>query len=152
MNITNKEGLEKIRRIIDSNPRIEMMSIRLDKAPLSGCPMELQQMDKEGNLWFFTSKKNENFEDIYYHNKIQIIYSDDINNNYMSILGNAKYVTDKGKINELWNSPLFHSWFEDKDDPNLILLNVNMEHAYYWSNKKKKLVSFFKIKESTLTY
>lgn len=108
-------------------------------------------MDKQGSLWLFTSKKNENFVDICYNNKIQIIYSDDKNYNYMSIFGNATHITNKQKIDEIWDSSLLHNWFEDKDDPNLARLNVNMEYAYYWNNKKKKLVSFFKIiKKSNL--
>jgi general stress protein 26 len=144
-----KEGLEKIRNIIDNEPTIVMMATRLDKIPFSVRPMTLQQMDKQGDLWFFTSKKSENFKDILDDNKVQIIYSDDKKHNYLSIFGNATQIVDKQKVHELW-SPILLSWFEDENDPDLALLNINMEQAYYWDSNVNELVSFFEMIKSSI--
>ena len=38
------------------------------------------------------------------------------------------------------------AWFhEGKDDPNLSLIKVAPEHAYYWEPKQNKMVTLFKM-------
>jgi general stress protein 26 len=145
----DKDGLQKMRNLIDA-PKIVMMATRLDKIPFSVCPMTLQQMDDQGDLWFFTSKKSDLFGDIDFDNRVQILYSDEGKQKYISIFGNASHIVDEQKVKELWN-PMMNNWFEGKDDPDLALVNVNMENAYYWDNQYSKLVSFFKIIKGTMT-
>lgn len=139
----NKEGLRKMRTLIDEQ-KIVMMASQLDKTPFSVCPMTLQQMDEKGDLWFFTSKESGLFKDIEHDNRVQIIYSDEKKQKYLSIFGNATHVIAEQKKDELWNSNLLN-WFEGKDDPNLALLSVNMQNSYYWDNENNELVSFFKM-------
>ncbi|MDD7886592.1 pyridoxamine 5'-phosphate oxidase family protein [Flavivirga sp. 57AJ16] len=146
----NKAGLEKIRSMIGNEPKIVMIATRLEKIPFSVCPMTLQEMDEQGSFWFFVSKESNFFKDIRYDNRIQILYSNPEAQEYMSIFGKATHVIDKKKVHALWNS-LLHSWFEGEDDPNLILLNVQIKHAYYWDNDTSKLVSFFKMLKNAIT-
>ncbi|TYB77091.1 pyridoxamine 5'-phosphate oxidase family protein [Bizionia myxarmorum] len=142
-------GLEKMRALVDA-PKIVMLATQLNKTPFSVCPMTLQEMDTQGDLWFFTSKTSSHFTDIQEDNRVQIIYTDDEKKRYISIYGNATHIVDDQKIDELWN-PMLNTWFEGKDDSNLALLNVNMENAYYWDTQHNKLVSFFKIVEGAIT-
>ncbi|MFB9055827.1 pyridoxamine 5'-phosphate oxidase family protein [Mariniflexile ostreae] len=139
----DKDGLQKMRDLIEV-PKVVMMASRLDKIPFSVCPMTLQSMDAQGDLWFFTSKESGLFKDVDYDNRVQIMCSDEEKQKYISIFGNATHIVDQEKVDELWN-PLMRNWFDGKEDPNLVLLNVNMENAYYWDNQYNKLVSFFKL-------
>ena len=140
-NNTKNEGkLEKIRSLIDE-VKVVMMATRLDKIPFSVCPMTLQEIDKQGDLWFFSSKESSHFDDIEYDNRVQIMYSDEDKQRYMSIYGNATHIVDDQKIDELWN-PMLTNWFEGKDDPDLVLLSVNIKNTYYWDTEENKLVSF----------
>jgi len=139
----NPEGLRQIRTLIDEQKTV-MMASHLDKTPFSVCPMTLQQMDEKGDLWFFASQDSDLFKDIEKDNRVQIIYADDKKQTYISIFGNATHIIANQKKEELWNSNLLN-WFEGKDDPNLALISVNMENAYFWDNENSKLVSFFKI-------
>jgi general stress protein 26 len=143
----SKRGLQKIRTLIDA-PKTIMLATQLHKIPFSICPMTLLQMDDQGDLWFFTSKESEHYSNIAHDNRVQIIYSDEAKQNYISIYGNATHIVDENKITELWN-PMLNNWFEGKDDTNLALLNVNMEYAYYWDSKLNKLVSFFELLENS---
>ncbi|MGY0392846.1 pyridoxamine 5'-phosphate oxidase family protein [Bizionia sp. KMM 8389] len=145
----DKNGLDKMRDLLET-PKTVMLATQLEKIPFSVCPMSLQQMDDQGDLWFFTSKSSSHFADIEKDNRVQIIYSDDSKKRYISIHGNATHIIDANKVDELW-SPVLNTWFNGKGDENLALLNVNMENAYYWDSQQSKLVSFFKIVEGTIT-
>ena len=145
----DKKGLQKIRTLIEEY-KVIMLATRLHKVPFSVCPMTLLQMDDQGDLWFFTSKESEHFTHIAHDNRVQILYTDERKQSYISIFGNASHIVDEKKISELWN-PMLNSWFEGKEDTNLALLNVNMEQAYYWDSKINKLVSFFDVLEENLT-
>jgi general stress protein 26 len=140
-NTKDTEKLEKIRSLIDEE-KVVMMATRLEKIPFSVCPMTLQKIDKQGDLWFFSSKESSHFADIEYDNRVQIMYSDDKKQKYISIYGNATHIVDKQKIDELWN-PSLTKWFEGKDDPNLVLLNLNIINTYYWNTEKNERISFF---------
>ncbi|WP_445735834.1 pyridoxamine 5'-phosphate oxidase family protein [Mariniflexile sp.] len=139
----DKNGVKKLKALIDG-PKVVMMATRLDKIPFSVCPMTLQQVDEQGDIWFFSSKDSSHFEDITFDNRVQIIYLDDDNQIYISIFGNATHVEDDKKTDELW-SPMLNNWYNGKDDPNLVLLSLNVENAYYWDSEENKLVSFFKM-------
>ncbi|WP_127137192.1 pyridoxamine 5'-phosphate oxidase family protein [Flagellimonas oceanensis] len=139
----NPEGLRHIRTLIDEQKTV-MMASELDTVPFSICPMTLQQMDQQGDLWFFVAKDSGLFQDIEKDNRVQIIYNDEQKHTYISIYGNATHIIANQKKDELWNSNLL-TWFEGKDDPNLALISVNMGSAFYWDNENAKLVSLFKI-------
>jgi general stress protein 26 len=141
----NKEGLRKIRTFIDEQQTV-MMASNLDTKPFSVCPMTVQQMDEQGDLWFFVSRESGLYKDIEDDNRIQIIYSDDKKQQYLSIFGNATHIIAEQKKDELWNCNLLN-WFEGKDDPNLALLSVHMENAFYWDNENSRLVPFFDLEE-----
>lgn len=139
----NPEGLRQIRTLVDEQKTV-MMASQLDTIPFSICPMTLLEMDEKGDLWFFASEDSDLFKDIEKDNRVQIIYTDDQKQRYVSIFGNATHIKAEQKKDELWNSNLLN-WFTGKDDPNLALISVNMENAYYWDNESAKLVSLFKI-------
>lgn len=145
----NEEGLRKIRTMIDEQKTV-MMASQLDKTPFSVCPMILQQMDEKGDLWFFTSKSSGLFKDIEKDNRVQIIYSDERKQKYLSIFGNATHVIAEQKKDELWNCALL-KWFTGKEDPDLALLSVNLQNSYYWDNENNKPVPFFKMDPSLLS-
>ena len=139
-NFTNhNEGLKKVRSLL-SKTKIFMMATNLKKIPFSVCPMTLQQMDDQGDLWFFTPRDSDHFRDIEDDNKVQLIASNNKAQQYISIYGNATHIVDAKKVDELWN-PMLQAWFSGKDDPNLALININMESAYYWNNNENKMLS-----------
>lgn len=143
----DENGFQKMRALIDT-PKIIMMATMLEKIPFSVCPMTLQAMDEQGDLWFFSAKDSDHFRDIEQDNRVQLIYTDEQNQKYISIFGNATHIVSEKKVQELWNKNL-NTWFDGPNDPNLVLLNVNMENAYYWDSTNSKLVSFFeKVAES----
>jgi len=69
----------------------------------------------------------------------------------MDLLGKAFIETSREKIEEYW-SPLTRAWFPDGvDDPEICLLRVEVDSAYYWDSGSNKMVSFFKMVAATIT-
>ncbi len=140
-----KEKYQKIREIIE-NSKVGMMATNLGKKPYNVFPIGIQQMDQNGDLWFFSSKTSDLFEDIQKNSRVQIIYSNEEKQEYLSVLGDAVPLMLANKVHELWN-PMLSAWFEGKTDPNLILLNIKIEQAKYWNSKTNQMVSLINIPE-----
>lgn len=143
------KGLQKIRALLQDT-RISMMATNLEKIPFSICPMTLQEMDKQGNLWFFTSKNSDHFRNIEKDNRVQLIFSNENEQQYLSIYGKAMHTIDDQRLDSLWN-PMLKAWFSGKDDPNLALLCVNMESAYYWDSDQNSLVTLYQLAKAATT-
>ncbi|MFD2550546.1 pyridoxamine 5'-phosphate oxidase family protein [Bizionia sediminis] len=144
----DKNGIQKMHQLI-TVPKVVMLATQLNKTPFSVCPMTLQELDDQGQMWFFSSKTSSHFSDIQEDNSVQIMYTDELKQQYISIYGNATHIVDSQKTKELWN-PKFNKWFEGMDDSNLALLCVNIEQASYWDSGLGKLVSFFSIADGVI--
>ena len=82
---------------------------------------------------------------------MQLFYSNTGSSEYLSIYGTAEIVFDQQKIDELWN-PIAKAWFkEGKTDPEISLIKVTPENAYYWDTKNSKMVDFAKMVASAVT-
>ncbi|HEY8562300.1 MAG TPA: pyridoxamine 5'-phosphate oxidase family protein [Pyrinomonadaceae bacterium] len=103
-------------------------------------PMSTQEMDENGDLWFFTSDETHKVEEIEADDRVLVAYAQPDDNTYVSVFGRAALVKDRAKIDELWN-PVHKAWFpEGKDDPHLALLKISVEEAEYWDSPNSKLV------------
>ena len=142
-NLTANDAVEKIREIAkDAN--ICMFVTNLSEVPLMGRPMATQQVDDDGNIWFMSGKDSDKNSDIQNDPRVQLFYSHTGNYEYLSIYGSAELVYDRNKIEELW-TPMAKTWFkEGKDDPDISLIKVTPDEAYYWDTKNNKMVSLIK--------
>lgn len=50
---------------------------------------------------------------------------------YLSVFAHATHILDDVLLDKLW-SPVMNNWFEGKQDPNLVILSVNIVSADYW--------------------
>jgi len=148
-NLTASDAVEKIREIAkDAN--ICMFVTDLSTQPLMGRPMATQEVDDEGNIWFLSDRNSDKNRDIEKDDRVQLFYSHTRNYEYLSVYGNAEIVNDRAKIEELW-TPMAKTWFTGgKDDPNISLIKVAPEDAYYWDTKNNKIVSLIKFAMGTV--
>lgn len=103
-------------------------------------PMSTQEMDENGDLWFFTQDDSRKVDELKADNRINAAYSDPDGNTFVSVFGIAEVVKDRAKIEELW-SPIYKAWFpEGLDDPHICLLRVQIEDAEYWDAPSSKVV------------
>lgn len=149
-NLLREEAVKKIKELVKASD-ICMFTTSLTQLPLNARPMSSQDADEEGNIWFFSNKTSDKNIEIEKDNRVQLFYVNNSGYEYLSVYGRAEISTDKQKIDEYWSS-MVKAWFpEGKDDPNLTLIKVTPEDAYYWDTKNNKLVSLIKIMASVVT-
>jgi len=145
MEDTRQESIKKLNGLIE-DVEIAMLTT-LDGGVLRSRPMQTQEAEFNGDLWFFTNSDTHKTEEIEKDNRVNVAYSSPSKNTYVSVSGTASLVSDREKIEELWN-PILTAWFpKGLDDPTLILLKVSVEQAEYWdsaSNAVVKMVGFVK--------
>ncbi|HRO43195.1 MAG TPA: pyridoxamine 5'-phosphate oxidase family protein [Flavipsychrobacter sp.] len=143
-NLTGKDAIEKMKKMVE-DVNTCMFCTDIEQLPFPTRPMATQKVDDEGNFWFLSSKTSNKEHEIKDNSKVQLIYAHPHQYEFMSVYGVATSFYDRGKIEELW-TPIAKTWFpEGKDDPNLTLIKVSVNEAYYWDTKHGKLVSLFKI-------
>lgn len=133
-----QESIEKLKSMLED---IDFcMLTTMDGGSLRSRPMSTQEMDENGELWFFTSDKTHKVDEIAKDDRVNAAYSKPNDNVYVSVSGRASIVKDRAKIEELWN-PILKAWFPDGlDDPHLTLLKVTVEEAEYWDSPNSTLV------------
>jgi len=134
-----KSDVEKIRDLI-KGIRIAMLTTVEEDGGLRSRPMATQKEEFDGELWFFTSDETPKVGEIRKDRRVNLSYADPDDNRYVSLSGTARVVRDKEKARELWN-PALKAWFpQGVDEPDLVLLNVQVEKAEYWDSPSSKMV------------
>ncbi len=112
--------------------RIAMMTTVEADDVLRSRPMATQDMEFDGDLWFFTKASAPKVDDVEHHQQVNLSYAKPDDNLFVSVSGTAQLVRDRQKMDELWK-PLLKAWFPNgKDDPELALLKVTVNSAEYW--------------------
>jgi general stress protein 26 len=143
-NLTEREGIEKLKQLA-KDAGICLLATELDKKPITARPMSVQEIDDDGNLWFFSRDDSDKNSAIEENSEVQLFFSNKGSSEYLSVYGEATIIKDREKTEELW-SPIVKAWFnEGKDDPHISLIKVHTLDAYYWDTKNNKAVQLVKI-------
>lgn len=138
MQETRQQSIEKLSELI-KDVNIAMLTT-MDGGVLRSRPMQTQEFEFDGDLWFFIGKNTHKADEIERDNRVNVSYAAPSDNTYVSVSGAASIVEDKAKIEELWN-PILKAWFpEGLDDPNLCLLKVSVEQAEYWDATSSTII------------
>lgn len=138
MEDTRQESIEKLKTLI-GNVQVAMLTT-IDWGVLRSRPMQTQEFEFDGDLWFFTSSETHKTDEIEKDRRVNVSYAAPDSNTYVSVSGTAEIVNDRAKIEELWN-PIYKAWFPDElEDPNLVLLKVTVEQAEYWDSPSSTIV------------
>ncbi len=149
-NLTSTEGVEKLRELAVSAD-ICMFTTSLSRLPLTTRPMSTGQVDEGGNIWFLSRKTSDKNKEILADDRVQLFYGNNGNSEYLSVYGTASISFDRAKIKEVW-STLAKIWFtEGDDDPEISLIKVAPQDAYYWDTKNNKFVALIKMATALVT-
>lgn len=123
---------EKLREMIQDIDFCMLTTVD-ENNDLHSRPMSLNsEVDRAGNLWFFTSGSSHKVSEVNRTPKCNVSFASPDDNRYVSITARAELVKDRRKIEELWK-PELKAWFpKGTDDPDLALLRVGIEKAEYW--------------------
>ena len=83
-------------------------------------------------VWFFTEADSPKVAEIARHPKVNLAYASSDRNTYVSLAGTAEVNRDRRRIGRLWNDAMKAFFPNGKDDPNLVLLEVQVRSIEYW--------------------
>ncbi len=149
MEDTRQASIEKLKSLTEGIDFCMLTTI--NGGQLRSRPMSTQEMDENGELWFFTSDNTHKVDEIEADNRVNAAYSQPDDNVYVSVAGRGSIVKDREKIEELWN-PILKAWFpQGLDDPTLCLLKVSVEEAEYWDSPNSKIVQLYGFVKAVVT-
>jgi general stress protein 26 len=131
--------------------RVAMLTTISPDGTLRSRPMEPVQGRFEGELWFFAHSSSPVAAEIREQGRVNVIYVDQRDDVYVSILGTSSLVTDRDRIQQHWK-PRLKSWFpEGRKDQDLALLRILVESAEYWDRKQGRQVRLSDFGEARVT-
>jgi general stress protein 26 len=150
-NLQQQEAIAKLKELAKEIDTCLFCTTLATQDGATARPMSTQEVDDNGDIWFFSGKDSDKNREIAKDGKVQLFYGHPGKSSYMVVNGVASISSDKGKIEELW-SPLVKTWFQGgKEDPNVSLIKVSNINAYYWDTKGSKMINFFKMVASVAT-
>lgn len=145
---SDKTGMDFVVEILEKAKIAHLTTMDLE-GHLVSRPLELQEADSEGNLWFFTQDPSHKADEIRANPNVNVAIQD--SKGFLSISGAASLTKDQGRIDELWKASAA-AWFEKgREDPTVALLKVDSHTAEYWANDEPKVASVFKLAKSAVT-
>lgn len=126
-----------------SQARTCMLTTMTEEGTHVSRPMGLQDVEFDGDLWFFAADDSAKAAQIAVHPQVNVSFADEKHAAWTSVSGTATLVHDRARMEELW-SPFLKAWFPDGlDTPGITLIKVHAETAEWWeasSSKVKRLI------------
>lgn len=148
-NLSGVAAVEKIKELVNHGRSCLMMTA-LDNKPCSVCPMSPLKVTDEGDLLFFSDRRSNKNAELQQSPQMHITFSNDGDNEYMSLFGTAKVYHDQKEIDELY-SAFANAWFEGKNDPNLTIIRFSPSEGHYWDSKHGKAIQMIGILMGAIT-
>jgi general stress protein 26 len=112
-------------------------------------PMALQEVEFDGDLWFFAERDSNPVQHIEASPEVNLGAGS--GGSWISLTGDAEIVEDAAKKRELWNSAV-EAWFpQGPDDDSVVLIKVHADSAEYWDTPGGRLATAFSFAKAKLT-
>jgi general stress protein 26 len=113
---------------------IATMTTLTPDGKLHGRPMATQQVEFDGELWFYSYKDSAKVKEIQENSQIQLGYNKDEKQTWVDVLGQAEIIEDDAKKKELWYDELKRYFPNGPEDDNVVLIKVKPDEAEIWSS------------------
>jgi general stress protein 26 len=123
----NLEEVAKLRELI-KDIDTAMLTTNSDEGLVSR-PMKTQEIEFDGDLWFFTKRDTDKYDELLHDSDVNVAYA---GKSYVSVRGKAQIIDNIEKKRELWNAAYEKIMQTSYDDPNVILIKITAEAAEYW--------------------
>jgi general stress protein 26 len=142
------EQTQKVAELIKGE-RFGFLTTVMKDGRLASRPMTLQQVEFDGDLWFFAERDSNPVRHI--TDSPQVNVGVGSGGTWVSLCGDAVVVTDAQKKRELWNSGV-EAWFpQGPDDDSVVLLKVEADSAEYWDSPGGRLATAFSFVKAKVT-
>ena len=131
--------------------RFAMFTTVDEEGVLRSRPMATQQVEFDGDLWFFTRVDTAKVDDVRLYHQVNVSYAAPDDQRYVSVMGSAEVLDDHEKMAELWN-PAYKAYFpEGLGDTRLRLIKVTVHEAEYWDSPGGKVATAIGFVKSLVT-
>ena len=131
--------------------RAAMLVTRDAQGAMSARPMSAVNKEFSDRLWFMTSADSPKLDEIRAVPMVLVAYAEPKDQNYVSVRGTARIVTDVGKIKELWSEGA-RVWFpRGPEESNIALIEVMVDTAEYWDAPSATMVYAYGYAKARLT-
>ncbi len=113
-------------------------------------PMTTLEATDDGSLWFFGVRDADMSNEVAADSRVGLAYADNGNGTYAFVSGKGYLREDRAKVDELWN-PIHKAWFDGPDDPDLQLIEVQLETAEYWDSPDSGVFRFLGVLRAAVT-
>ena len=152
-----QEKLSELYEMIE-DIKTAMFTTRRSDGLLVSRPMATQKRAAGADLWFAADKRTEKVDEIRNDPNVNLSYLHPRKKEWISVSGSAKIVTNRAKIQELWE-PDWRAWFGDEggpkdgtpEDPRIVLIGVNIQLAVYLEVNKPTPVILFELVKGMIT-
>lgn len=130
-----------------------MLTTRHADGQLHSRPMTTQNahLDEDRALWLFMSRQSDSATDLQASPAVCMSYADTASDSYVCVSGDAVVSDDAAQKQALW-SPMAKAWFPGGvDDPDLLLVRLDIRHADYWDVAESKIVQLWRMAAAAVT-
>jgi general stress protein 26 len=143
--LRGQEAVKKIKEMVEHAENCFFCSTVARGDSNGDRPMNVRQVDDEGNLWFLSASDSRKNQELALDPSVRLYFQGTKHSDFMQLNGQATVTRDRVKIKELW-SPMVQTWFtEGMDDPRITVIKVTPSEGYYWDTKHGNAVAGVKI-------
>ena len=142
------DGTRKVADLLTSS-RIAMFTTRAPDGVLTSRPMAVQEVEFDGDLWFFADASSRKVAHITHDPQVNVTVGSGAT--WISLTGAARVVRDDARKRELWNSAV-EAWFPDGPDADhVVLLRVDGLSAEYWDTPGGRVATALSFAKAKVT-
>jgi general stress protein 26 len=139
--LAGPEAVGKLKEIVNQAPTCFFLTIVATGDSNGARPMNVREVDDEGNLWFLSSSESHKNKELALDPAVRLLFQGSEHSDFLMLSGRATLTTDRDKIKALW-SPVIQTWFTDGvDDPRITVIKVVPYDGYYWDTKHGRAVA-----------
>jgi general stress protein 26 len=129
--------------------RFGFLTTTTPSGTLTSRPMTLQEVEFDGDLWFFAERGADWLSHIGASPQVNVGIGS--GGTWVSLTGRAAVVDDVAKKKELWNGGV-EAWLpQGPEDPSVVLVKVDGETAEYWDSPGGRLATAFSFVKAKAT-
>ena len=118
-------------------------------AGVRSVPMARQEVEPDAEMWFIAARDTRHVADILVEPRVSLTFSSRAS--WVALTGTAVVVEDDARLKELWNT-FAEAWLPGgPEDPNAVLIKVDVEEGEYWDTPGGNVASLISFAKSKLT-
>lgn len=141
-NLLKKSKKKDLKIIADAIEEAEVCMITTvdHNGGLCSRPMNVQELDEEGNLWFFTLSNSSLLEEIRKIPVVNVTFTCG-KNKFLSATAIGYEAFDKEKMSEIWDLSLKRWFKQGLDTADITLLKLDLQEVEYWGTLDSPVVT-----------